>query len=172
MQNAKVQVFTGKGKGKTTSAMGVAIQAAGENRQVFILQFNKKGDYSEIKALKRLSEWIKVEQFGMGRFTWGRPDLDDIRAARQGLKRAKEIIFSDHYDLVILDEANLAVKYGLIPEQELIDLVVNKPPRLDLLITGRYASSTIVSLANSVTEFKIGKHYMQKGVPAREGIEF
>ncbi|MCF8025698.1 MAG: cob(I)yrinic acid a,c-diamide adenosyltransferase [Desulfobacteraceae bacterium] len=172
MENPKVEVFTGNGKGKTTAAMGVAIQAAGKNLQVFILQFNKKGDYSEIKALKHLSEWIQIEQFGLGRFTWGKPESEDIQAAREGLKRAKEIIFSDQYDLVILDEANVAVKYGLIPEQELVNLVVNKPPRLNLLITGRYVSSKIVSLADSVTEFKVRKHYMEKGVPAREGIEF
>ncbi len=172
MRNAKVHVFTGKGKGKTTAAMGMAVRAAGENLQVFILQFNKKGDYSEIKALKRLSDWIKFEQFGLGRFTWGKPELDDIQAAGQGLKRAREIIFSDQYDFVILDEANVAVKYGMIPEQELVNLIVNKPPRLDLLITGRYASSNIISLADRVTEFTVRKHYMEKGVPAREGIEF
>jgi len=97
---------------------------------------------------------------------------EDIQASRQGLARAKEIISSDHYDLVILDEANVAVKLGLLGVQELIDLILRKPPRLELVITGRYASPQIINLADMVTECRALKHYMSKGVPARRGIEF
>jgi cob(I)alamin adenosyltransferase len=172
MKVANVQVFTGDGKGKTTSAIGLAIQAAGASLKVFILQFVKKGNYSEIKALKRFSDLIEVEQFGLGRFTNEMPEPEDIRAGNQGLKRAREIIFSDRYDLVILDEANVAIKLGVIEEHEIVDLMINKPSRLKLLITGRYASKNIINLAESVTEFTARRHYMEAGVHARMGIEF
>jgi cob(I)alamin adenosyltransferase len=172
MQEGYVHIITGNGKGKTTSALGLTLRAAGAGFQVFILQFIKKGDYSEIKALDRFADQIKVEQFGSGRFIGEKPGPEDIQASRQGLARAKEIISSDHYDLVILDEANVAVKLGLLGVQELIDLILRKPPRLELVITGRYASPQIINLADMVTECRALKHYMSKGVPARRGIEF
>lgn len=172
MQNGYVTVFTGNGKGKTTSALGLALRAAGAGLRVFILQFIKKGDYSEIKALARVSDRITVEQHGLGRFTTERPEPEDIQASQQGLERAREVIPSDQFDVVILDEANVAVKLGLVGVQELVSLILIKPQRLQLVITGRYASPKIIDLADRVTEFKPRKHYMTKGVPAREGIEF
>lgn len=172
MQNGYVSVITGNGKGKTTTALGMALTAAGAGSRVFVLQFIKKGDYSEIKALKRMSDRITVEQHGLGRFTTEKPEPEDIEASRRGLERAREIITSDQYDVVILDEANVAVKLGLMGVQELVSLILSKPARLQLVITGRYASPKIIDLADQVTELKARKHYMQKGVPAREGIEF
>ncbi len=172
MQDGYVTVFTGNGKGKTTSALALALQAAGAGLQVCILQFIKKGAYSEIRALSRFSDKITVEQWGLGRFTSEKPEPEDIQASRRGVARAGEIIPSDLYDLVILDEANVAVKLGLIGVQELVSLILSKPDRLQLVITGRYASPKIINIADQVTEFKVRKHYMGKGVPAREGIEF
>ncbi len=166
-----VQVYTGNGKGKTTAALGLAIRAAGAGLRVFIAQFIKMGDYSEIKALKRFSDLITVEQFGLGRFTNGKPRPEDIQAAQCGLDRIKEVMSSGKYSLVILEEANVAAKYGMLAVQDLLGLIINKPDNLELVITGRYASARIIENADLVTEMCDIKHYYRKGVRARIGIE-
>ncbi len=166
-----VQVYTGNGKGKTTAALGLAIRAAGAGLRVFIAQFIKMGDYSEIKALKRFSDLITVEQFGLGRFANGKPRPEDIQAAQRGLDRIKEVMSSGKYSLVILEEANVAAKYGMLAVQDLLGLIINKPDNLELVITGRYASARIIENADLVTEMCDIKHYYRKGVRARIGIE-
>ena len=166
-----VQVYTGDGKGKTTAALGLAIRAAGAGLKVFVAQFIKLGDYSEIKALKRFSDLITVEQFGLGRFTNGKPRPEDIAAAQRGLKRVKSVMASDEYKVIILEEANVAAKFGLIRVQDLLGIIVNKPYDKELVITGRYASPRIIDSADLVTEMMPIKHYFEKGVPARIGIE-
>ena len=165
------QVYTGNGKGKTTAAIGLAIRAAGAGLKVFIAQFIKMGDYSEIKALKRFSDMITVEQFGLGRFTNGKPAPEDIAAAQKGLKRVKEVMSSDDYKIIILEEANVAVMLGLFAVQDLLKIIINKPYEKELVITGRGASPRIIESADLVTEMKDIKHYYQKGVRARVGIE-
>ena len=165
------QVYTGNGKGKTTAAIGLAIRAAGAGLNVFIAQFIKMGDYSEIKALKRFSDLITVEQFGLGRFTNRKPAPDDIEAAQKGLERVRVIMASDKYDIVIMEEANVAAKLGLFTVQDLLKIIINKPSDKELVITGRGASPRIIENADLVTEMKPIKHYYQKGVPARVGIE-
>ena len=166
-----IQVYTGNGKGKTTAAIGLAIRAAGAGLKVFIAQFIKMGDYSEIKALRRFSDLITVEQFGLGRFTDGKPLPEDIAAAQKGLKRIKSIMATEEYKVIILEEANVAAKFGLIREQDLLVLIVNKPYDVELVITGRYASARVIEIADLVTEMVAIKHYFEKGVPARVGIE-
>lgn len=166
-----VQVYTGDGKGKTTAAIGLAVRAAGAGLRVFIAQFIKQGDYSEIKTLKRLSDTITVEQYGLGRFVDGKPTLEDIDMATEGLTRAKQIMLSGEYDVIILEEANVAVKYGLIPVQDLIDVIIAKPEGVEMVITGRNASPLIMDMADLVTEMKPVKHYYNNGVGARLGIE-
>lgn len=166
-----VQVYTGDGKGKTTAALGLSIRAAGAGLSVFIGQFIKKGDYSEIKALARFPDLVTVEQFGQGRFLDGKPDPDDIRLSREGVVRIRQVIASGHYDVVILEEANVAVTYGLISESELEDIIVTKPSGVELVITGRGATDRIIALADLVTEMRVVKHYYQKGVASRIGIE-
>jgi cob(I)alamin adenosyltransferase len=166
-----IQVYTGNGKGKTTAAIGLAIRAAGAGLKVFIAQFIKMGDYSEIKALKRFSDLITVEQFGLGRFTDGKPLPEDIAAAQKGLKRIKSIMVAEEYKVIILEEANVAAKFGLIRIQDLLGLIINKPYDLELVITGRYASPRVIENADLVTEMVPIKHYFEKGVPARVGIE-
>ena len=166
-----IQVYTGNGKGKTTAAIGLAIRAAGAGLKVFIAQFIKMGEYSEIKALRRFSDLITVEQFGLGRFTDGKPLPEDIEAAQKGLKRVKSIMASEEYKVIILEEANVAVKYGLITEQDLLKLIESKPHEKELVITGRGASPRVIENADLVTEMKPVKHYFQKGVAARVGIE-
>jgi cob(I)alamin adenosyltransferase len=167
----KVHVYTGDGKGKTTAALGLSIRAAGAGLRVFIAQFIKADEYSEIKALKRFSDLITVEQFGLGGFIGGNPSSGDIEAAQKGVARVKEIISSGKYDVVVLDEANIAVKYKLFSEQDLLDIIDAKSENIELVITGRDAAPKIMDKADLVTQMKAVKHYFQNGVEARVGIE-
>jgi len=117
-----VQVYTGKGKGKTTAALGLALRAAGAGFRVFIAQFVKGMRYSELDALERFSDRITLKQYGRDCFIYQEPTEEDIRVAREGLKEAKEIIVSGSYSLVILDEANIATHYNLFSVDELLEL--------------------------------------------------
>jgi cob(I)alamin adenosyltransferase len=166
-----VQVYTGDGKGKTTAALGLALRAAGAGLKVFIGQFLKAGPSSEIKALNRLSDWITLEHFGRPGFVRGRPSPEDIAAARNGLQRVKEIMAGGQYRLIILEEANVAVHYGLFACSDLLGVIQNKPREIELVITGRYAAPEIIAKADLVTEMRAVKHYFEKGVQARIGIE-
>lgn len=166
-----VQVYTGDGKGKTTAALGLSLRAAGAGLKVFIAQFIKMGEYSEIKALKRFSDHITLAQFGLGRFIKGKPSPEDIDAAQKGIEEVKSILSSGKYDIVILEEANVAVTCGLFSVQELLDIIEKKPEDVELVITGRGAAPSIIERADLVTEMKPVKHYFQKGIKARIGIE-
>ncbi|MGD8880723.1 MAG: cob(I)yrinic acid a,c-diamide adenosyltransferase [Desulfobacterales bacterium] len=167
----KVHVYTGDGKGKTTAALGLSIRAAGAGLRVFFAQFIKADEYSEIKALKRFSDIITVEQFGLGGFIGGNPSSGDVEAAQKGVARVMEIISTGKYDVVVLDEANTAVTYELISEQDLLDIIDAKSKNIELVITGRDASARIIEKADLVTQMKAVKHYFQNGVQARVGIE-
>ena len=166
-----IHVYTGNGKGKTTAALGLAIRAVGAGLKVYIAQFLKHGDYSEIKGLDRFSDTITVEQFGCGRFIKGRPSKEDVAAARQGLKKVKTILAAGKYSVVILDEANVAVSLNLFSENELLEILDHRPDNVEIIITGRGAASGIIEAADLVTEMKEIKHYFKKGVKARIGIE-
>ena len=166
-----IQVYTGNGKGKTTAALGLAIRAAGAGLKVFIAQFIKMGEYSEIKALKRFDDLITVEQFGTGRFIKGKPSASDIEAARKGLERIKAVFASNQHNVVIMEEANVAAKLGLLSVEDMLEIMVEKPKDVELVITGRGADPRIIEKADLVTEMKEVKHYFQKGVKARIGIE-
>jgi len=166
-----IQVYTGDGKGKPTAALGLALRAAGAGLRVYMAQFLKKGDYSEIRALARFSDLITVEQFGLGHFVKGKPAVEDIDAGRQGLQRVKKILASGRHQVVILDEGNVAVSCGLFSEQELVELIEHKPDGVELIITGRSASARIIERADLVSEIRAIKHYYTRGVQARVGIE-
>jgi len=166
-----IQVYTGNGKGKTTAAIGLAIRAAGAGLKVFIAQFIKMGEYSEINALKRFSDLITIEQYGLGLFTKGKPSPEDIQAARKGLERIEKIIDLRKYHVIILEEANVAVSYGLFSVKDLLKIIDKKPDDVEIVITGRDARPEIIERADLVTEMKEIKHYYQKGVRARVGIE-
>lgn len=166
-----VHVYTGDGKGKTTAALGLALRAAGAGLKVFIAQFMKRGDYSEIQALERLGDGVTVEQYGLGRFIRGNPDPADIDAARKGLERVREIFAAGRHQVVILDEANVAAACGLFAPVDLLDLVDAKPDGVEVVLTGRNAAPEILARADLVTEMKMVKHYFQQGVAARTGIE-
>ncbi|MCP4368255.1 MAG: cob(I)yrinic acid a,c-diamide adenosyltransferase [Deltaproteobacteria bacterium] len=166
-----IQVYTGNGKGKTTAALGLSIRSAGAGLKVFIVQFLKMGDYSELKALEKFSDLITIEQYGLGRFVKGKPSPEDIEAGRKGLEKIKSIIEAGKHDVVIIEEGNVAVKYGLFSTQDLLDVIELKPENMEIVITGRDAPPEIIDKADLVTEMKEIKHYYLKGVEARIGIE-
>jgi len=166
-----VQVYTGNGKGKTTAALGLALRAAGANMKVYIAQFVKGMKYSEINALAKLQDFITVKQYGRKGFIKRDPDEEDIQAAREGLQEVREIMRSGEYQMIILDEANIATSYNLFSVDELLDFIEAKPEEVELVITGRTADPRIIEKADLVTEMKEIKHYYQKGVKARKGIE-
>ena len=166
-----VQVYTGEGKGKTTAALGLAVRAAGAGLQVFIAQFIKSGETSEINALARFADQIRVEQFGAGGFIRGRPRPADIQAAERGLQRVGEIFRAGKHDIVILEEANVAAALGLFSEKTLLVLVAHRPAHVEVVITGRNAGPETIAAADLVTEMKAVKHYHRQGVAARVGIE-
>ena len=168
----QVQVYTGDGKGKSTAAFGLAVRAMGAGLHVYIGQFVKGPEkYSEIKTLETFKEQVTIEQFGQGRFIRGAPTKNDIRAAKNGLAKVRSAILSGRYDLVILDEANIAVSYNLFSVDDLLQIINTKPTMVELVITGRNAHPELVAHADLVTEMKLIKHYFNEGVTAREGIE-
>jgi cob(I)alamin adenosyltransferase len=166
-----VQVYTGDGKGKTTAALGLSIRAAGAGLKTYIAQFIKMGDYSEVKSLERFSDLITVEQFGYGRFRQDPPPPEDIEAARKGLKRVKAVMEEGKHDMVILEEATVAVKRKLFDVEDILEIIDTKPNHIELVITGRNADQRIIERADLVTEMKKIKHYFQQGIGARKGIE-
>ena len=166
-----VQVYTGNGKGKTTAALGLAVRALGAGKKVYIGQFAKSKHYSELETIDKLLKDITIKQFGMGCFIFEKPKEEDILAAQTGLKEIIRILESDEYDVVILDEANIAVYYNLISVNELILAIGKRNERTEIIITGRYATQEIMDFADLVTEMKEIKHYYQQGVQARVGIE-
>ena len=170
-KNGYTQVYTGDGKGKTTAALGLALRAAGAGLKVYIAQFIKAGDTSEIKALSRFADRITVEQFGLGRFIKGKPSPEDMAAARKGLKAIRNALTSGQYQVVIMEEGNVAAKCGLFPVDQILAIISQKPVDVELIITGREADARVIDKADLVTEMKAVKHYYQAGVPARKGIE-
>ena len=166
-----VQVYTGDGKGKTTAALGLAMRAFGAGLNIYMAQFVKGMKYSEQETFKVLSDQLTVKQYGRGCFIKGNPTDEDIKAAREGLKEVRDIMLSGKYQVLILDEANIATFYNLFSVDDLLDLIKQKPDDVELIITGRRADPRIIEAADLVTEMKEIKHYYQEGVVARTGIE-
>ncbi len=168
-----VFVYTGNGKGKTTAALGLALRALGHGAKVFVVQFMKGRDYGEVLSAKEFLPNLTIYQSGLDSFVMkDNPSPVDIELARQGLEVAKKAIASGEYDMVILDEINVALDFKLISLEEVLDLIRNKPPQLDLGLTGRYAPPEIIEAADLVTEMVEVKHPYAKGVPARKGFEY
>jgi cob(I)alamin adenosyltransferase len=171
MRKGYVQVYTGNGKGKTTAALGLAVRAAGAGHRVFIGQFIKKKRCSEHVLFDELQDRITFKQFGRGFIMGKKPSPADIKAAREGYDEIKEVLLSGNYQVVIMDEANVAVHYNLITAEDLLELMAAKPKNVELVITGRYADEKVMEAADLVTEMREIKHYREKGVEARRGIE-
>ena len=166
----KIHIYTGDGKGKTTAALGLALRAIGAGYRVYIVQFLKGQDYSELKSLKPFKK-ITVKRFGEKTFIHKVGTNPDIMAAKQALDWSKQVIKSGKFDIVVLDEIFLAAFFKLIPLTEIIKLIKNKPKNVELVLTGRKASAQVIKLADYVTEMKEIKHPYQKGLEARKGIE-
>ncbi len=172
MKKGLIQVYTGNGKGKTTASLGLALRACGHGYKVAMVQFMKKNEsYGEVQASKYLPGF-SLYQFGRNVFVRRNPDQIDIELAKEGLSFAKEIMEKEEYDIIILDEINVAVDYGLLTEEEVLKFLDFKPENIELILTGRYAKDSIVKRADLVTEMKEIKHPYEKGIMAREGIEF
>jgi len=172
MDRGYIQVYTGDGKGKTTAALGLALRAAGAGLRVFIAQFVKNRACSEHEALERFSDLITVKQFGEGLIIGRETTRSDIDSARSALKEAEYAISSGRYRVVILDEINIALHYGLIELDDVLHILENKPGAVELVLTGRHANEKIIEMADLVTEMKSVKHYSHDGVSARRGIEY
>ncbi len=171
MLRGYTQVYTGHGKGKTTAALGLALRASGAGLKVFIAQFIKKKTCSEHRMINTLNGLITIRQYGKGFFIKRKPARHDIKAAQDGLNEIREVIRSKEFDVIILDEANVAAKYNIISVEDLLDLIGSKPRSVELVITGRYADERVIEKADLVTEMRAIKHYGDKGVRARVGIE-
>jgi cob(I)alamin adenosyltransferase len=172
-RNGLVVLYTGEGKGKTTAALGLALRACGHGRRVLMVCF-MKGNFrvGEIRAVENLPGFTLVLS-GRSEFVDKRdPDPRDIHIAREGLKQAGEAVEKGNIDLLILDEAHVALDYGLLDLQDILNLIEIKPPEMDLILTGRNAPVELVKRADLVSEVLNIKHPFQKGIPAQAGIDF
>ena len=166
-----VQVYTGDGKGKTTAALGLIMRACGAGLKVYMGQFLKKRNCSEIKTLRKRFPCVAVEQYGRGCFVRGKPAAADFKAAEQGRRKLKKAMTSGKYDIVIADEINIAVSLRLLTVKQALDLIDDKPDNVELVFTGRNAPKAIIKRADLVTEMRNIRHYFNKGIVARRGIE-
>lgn len=168
-----VQVYTGNGKGKTTAALGLTLRAVAHGMKVYIAQFLKGQDYGELYVLReRMGDLVAIEQFGTPRFVkTGQISDEDYELAEKGLERVKEALFGEDYKIVIMEEANVAMYLGLLDKKDVLEIIKNKPEDRELILTGRYAPEEVIEAADLVTEMREVKHYYQRGVMARPGIE-
>ena len=166
-----VQVYTGSGKGKTTAALGLALRALGQGLRVYMIQFLKKGfKYGEISALKHFPNF-KFVQFGRGAYL-KKPTAKDVELAGKALEHTGEVMRSGKYDIVILDEVNMAMSLKLIRVDEVVSLIESKPAKVELILTGRGAPPEIIEKADLVTKMVEVKHPISHGVLARRGVEY
>lgn len=170
MDRGYIHVYTGNGKGKTTAALGLSLRCVCAGKRVFFGQFIKDREYSELKAGEFLPNF-EIVQFGRGCFINRDPDEEDRMAAREGLARCDRALQSGDYDLVVLDEVNVALFYGLFEVVDAVEVLERRDPCVEVVLTGRYAPQEIIDAADLVTEMKEVKHYYRKGVEARAGIE-
>ena len=173
LEKGLTQVYTGNGKGKTSAAFGLALRAIGRGLKVYVIQFIKGGfDYGELHVVKHLPNF-KMEAFGRGKFvTEVPPTEEDVKLVKKAFELAREVVSSSEYDVVILDEINVALHLKLVGVDEVTDLIRNKPKHVELVLTGRNAPPEVVELADLVTEMREIKHPYAKGARPRRGIEY
>ena len=173
-----IQVYTGNGKGKTTASLGLCMRALGRNWKVLLVMFTKGGDnYGELISFKKLSPEINnnltIKQAGLDRIVYSsNMNADDKKEIQKGWNEVKEAIKNNSYNLIILDEANIAIDLGLIDLQEVVDTLKSKPDEMEIVLTGRNAKQEIIDIAHLVSNIEPVKHYWNTGVVAREGIEY
>jgi len=173
LEKGLVQVYTGDGKGKTSAAFGLALRAIGRGLKVYVIQFIKGGfDYGELHVVDKLAD-MKLEAFGRGKFiTEVSPSGEDAKLAQKALKLATKVVKEGEYDIVILDEANVALNMKLIKIDDVLKLIKTKPKHVELILTGRNAPPKLIEVADLVTEMREVKHPYMKGVQPRKGIEY
>ena len=177
-QHGYIQVYTGDGKGKTTASLGLAMGALGRCWKVLIIMFTKGGDdYGELNSFMNLSPAIKdnlkIIQAGLDRIVYKDNETeDDVREIKKGWELAKKAIKNDEYQLIILDEANIAIDMGILDVDEVVEVLKNKPEEMEIVLTGRNAHPKIIEIAHLVSEIKPVKHYWDTGIAARKGIEY
>ena len=169
-------VYTGKGKGKTTAALGIALRATGYNKKICMIQFIKGSwHYGEMDSSKRLEpefEMVAIGKGFVGIIDDKSPKEDHEKTAKEAMRISNEKIQSDNYDIIILDEINYAVNLNLISVDDVINMIKSKPNNLDLILTGNYAKEKIIEIADLVTEMREIKHPFQQGIKAKKGIDF
>ena len=167
-----VQIYTGDGKGKTTAAAGLAARAAESGLRTEIVQFMKKGGSGEMEFLKR-SGMVSVRSYGTDGFSVpGSPDPQSVSAAGEALEAARSIMSGMEEGLLVLDEINCAVSFGLIKEDDVLSLIDSRPSGVELVLTGRGATEKVINKADLVTEMREIRHPWKSGTPARKGIEY
>jgi len=170
-----IMVNTGPGKGKTTAAMGTALRAVGQGMRVLMLQFLKGSwHYGELDAVQAFGDKFVMKQMGRGFVKVGteKPDPEDVRMVEEAWSEAEKAILSGEWDLVVLDEINYAITYGMLDPAKVAESLKKKPAMVHVILTGRNAHPTIVELADTVTEMRQVKHAYEKGVMAQRGIEY
>jgi cob(I)alamin adenosyltransferase len=172
LEKGLVQVYTGTGKGKTSAAFGLALRAIGRGLKVYVVQFIKGGfDYGELYVIDKLPN-LTLKAFGRGKFVVAKPpEREDVELAEEALRLAKKVVSGGEYDVVVLDEVNVALSLKLISLDDVLRLVKTKPKHVELVLTGRSAPDEIIEAADLVTEMREVKHPFSKGFPARKGIE-
>lgn len=168
-----IQIYTGNGKGKTTAAIGQAVRAAGFGLKTYFVMFMKEFPYNEVKSLEKLKDLITIVQAGKDDFVYKKvlPSEEEKLKIKNALETAKTKILSVEYDLIVLDEIFVSIYFGLISKEEILSFIAEKPQSIELILTGRYCPQEIIDKADLVTEMKEVKHYYEKGVMARRGIE-
>jgi cob(I)alamin adenosyltransferase len=166
-----IHIYTGRGKGKTTAALGLAMRAAGHGFRVAIVHFMKIWNYGEVKSLEKLG--IDLFRYGTTELIDPKnPSPIDFEQANEAIEKAEELVKTGNYDILILDEINVAVDFNLIPLMRVVDLLEKKPDNLELVITGRNCPKELIERADLVSVIDEMKHPYSKGLEARKGIEF
>ncbi|MCW3489771.1 cob(I)yrinic acid a,c-diamide adenosyltransferase [Dethiobacter alkaliphilus] len=169
-----VMIYTGDGKGKTTAALGLALRASGHGAKIFMVQFRKSDPtYGEIQAINKFLPNATVVQSERSRITGhGGFEQEDFDDAKNVFAKGREALLSGEYDLVIFDEVNFAADYGLIPRDEVVKMLKQRPPQTDVVLTGRNAPAEFVEMADLVSEVREIKHHYRAGIMAQKGIEY
>jgi cob(I)alamin adenosyltransferase len=173
LEKGFIQVYTGNGKGKTTAAIGQSVRAAGFGLSTYFVMFMKEFPYNEVKSLEKLKDFITTVQVGKDDFVYKKvpPSEEEKSKVKNALAEAKGKMLGGEFDLIVLDEIFVSIYFGLITKEEIIAFINEKPDHVELVLTGRYCPQEIIDKADLVTEMKEVKHYYEKGVIARRGIE-
>ena len=173
LSKGTIQVYTGDGKGKTTAALGLALRACGHGLKVLMIQFMKGSkNYGEVIIADEIPGFTLI-QSGLPTFVEkDNPSKEDLRLAKEGMEMAAKAVADASCDILILDEINVAVDYGLVGVKQVLEIVKQKPPEMEVILTGRYAPAEFKEIADLVTEMKEIKHHYMSGLGMREGIEY